>query len=72
MCGYSAAAHTLPQAAGHSADAASLLEGEEYKQQMVTLGKDGTQCRTYLLHGPHRLPRPGEEADFVRAVQQRG
>lgn len=47
--------HTeLPQAAGHSADAASWLEQGEDKQQMVPLGKDGTQCGKKL---PASLPR---------------
>lgn len=65
--------HTvLPQAAGHSADAASRMERGEDKQQMVPLGKDGTQCGKCSPPGRHRPPQPEEGADSGHVVQQRG
>ena len=64
--------HTLPQAAGHSADATSRLERGEDKQQMVPLGKDGTQCGKCSPPGHHRPPQPGEGADSGHAELQRG
>lgn len=60
----------LPQAAGHATDAASWLVQGEHKQQMVPLGKDGTQCGKYSLHGPHRLLQPGEEVDSGYALEE--